>query len=416
MKGVTGRHGRDMTTDRAAARLSSLLTYDDVRAAAKRRLPKSVFEYVDGGAEDELTLARNRAAFEDVEFAPRSGVWVGEPRLSTTVLGRSVSMPVLTAPCGGMRLLHPDGDVAIARAASGAATIQVVTAAAGYTLEEIAEVPGPKVFQAYRFSSEEMLRSLVSRARSAGYFGLMATIDTAVSGIRERDFRNGFSYNMRIDLRNVVSMAPKVINRPGWVMRFLRDGMPFAMPNTAALTKDGTPMQLSSLSRTSSDSHSPTWDDLAWMRREWDGPLIVKGILTVDDARRAKALGADAIVVSNHGGRQLDGAPATMRVLPEIADAVSSDLEVLVDSGVRRGSDVARALASGARAVLVGRPVAFGLAAAGQPGVRHVLEQIRAQLERTMQLLGAADVADLDESWIRRPDPDRVGSVVGATR
>jgi isopentenyl diphosphate isomerase/L-lactate dehydrogenase-like FMN-dependent dehydrogenase len=170
-------------------------------------------------------------------------------------------------------------------------------------------------------------------------------------------------------------------------------------------------MELSSLSRSSADSHSPTWDDLVWMRREWDGPLVVKGILTVDDARRARAIGADAIVVSNHGGRQLDGAPASMRVLPDIADAVGADMEVLVDSGVRRGSDVVRALASGAKAVLLGRPAAFGLAAAGQPGVRHVLQQVRAQLERTMQLVGAADVADLDSSWITAAGRSRAEAV-----
>jgi isopentenyl diphosphate isomerase/L-lactate dehydrogenase-like FMN-dependent dehydrogenase len=396
---------------RRDGRLAGLISYEDVRAAAARRLPRSIFEYVDGGAEDEITLRRNRRAFEDVELLPRSGVWVSEPRLATSVLGLSISMPVLTAPCGGMRLLHPDGDLAVARAASEAGTIHVATAASGYTLEEIADIPGPKVFQAYRFSSERMLRSLVARARSAGYAGLMATIDTGVSGIRERDFRNGFSYNMRIDLKNVVTMAPKVITRPGWVLRFLRDGMPFAMPNTAELTKDGTPMELSSLSRSSADSHSPTWDDLVWMRREWDGPLVVKGILTVDDARRARAIGADAIVVSNHGGRQLDGAPASMRVLPDIADAVGADMEVLVDSGVRRGSDVVRALASGAKAVLLGRPAAFGLAAAGQPGVRHVLQQVRAQLERTMQLVGAADVADLDSSWITADGRSRAEAV-----
>ncbi|MFE4542312.1 alpha-hydroxy acid oxidase [Arthrobacter sp. NPDC056727] len=383
-----------------SSRLTGLLNYEDVRSAAARRVPRSIFEYVDGGAEDEVTLKANREAFAELSFAPRNGVWVGDPQLKTTVLGQNISMPVLTAPCGGMRLLHPDGDLAVARAAAAAGTIHVATSASGFSLEEIADVPGLKVFQAYRFSNEKAMKSLVERARTAGYFGLMATIDTPVAGIRERDFRNGFSYDMRINLRNIVRMAPKVINRPGWVLRFMRDGMPFALPNTADITPDGKPMELSSLSRTGKESHSPSWDDIVWMRRYWDGPLIIKGVLTVADAHRAKALGADAIVVSNHGGRQLDGAPATIRALAAIVEAVGDGAEVLLDSGVRRGSDVVKALATGARAVLVGRAAAYGLAAGGQPGVEHVLAQLNNQLTRTMQLLGAGSVEELDETWL----------------
>ncbi|WP_157970597.1 alpha-hydroxy acid oxidase [Nakamurella deserti] len=388
------------TTALTRHRLAGVLNYEDARAAARRALPKSIFQYVDGGSEDELTLGWNRQAFTDLSFAPRGAVWVPDPKLATTVLGVPVSMPILTAPCGGMRLIHPDGDLGIARAAHLAETVHVSTSASGFSLEQIAEVPGPKFFQAYRFSNQEAMKSLVRRADAAGYAGLVATIDTSVGGNRERDFRNGFSYNMRINLRNVVKMTPRVIGHPGWVYRFTRDGMPFQLPNTADITPDGRPMELSALTRTGAESHSPDWDDIAWMRAHWDGPLVVKGVLTVADARRARALGADGIIVSNHGGRQLDGAPATLRALPRIVDAVGDHVEIVLDSGIRRGADVVKALALGARAVLVGRYPAFGLAVGGTAGVSHVLERMRIELIRTLQLLGCDDIHTLDASWV----------------
>lgn len=385
----------------ASHRLDSVLNYEDARKVARRTLPKSIFEYVDGGAEDELTLNWNREAFRDLSFIPRGGVWVPQPEISTTVLGVPLSMPIMTAPCGGMRLIHPDGDMGIAGAAAEAGTLHAATSASGFSLEEIASVPGPQFLQVYRFSNEDAMKSLVLRAGKAGYEGIIATIDTGVGGNREKDFRNGFSYNMRINLKNVVRMAPRVIGRPGWVQRFVRDGMPFELPNTADITPDGKPMELSALSRTGGQSHSPDWEDIRWMRANWDGPLVVKGILTVEDALRAKELGADGIIVSNHGGRQLDGAPATISVLPQIADAVGNDIEILLDGGVRRGSDVVKALALGARAVLIGRYPAYGLALGGQAGVEHVLERMRGELFRCMQLLGAENVKALHPGWVR---------------
>ncbi|MCZ4080467.1 alpha-hydroxy acid oxidase [Rhodococcus sp. H36-A4] len=390
-------------------RLSGVLNYDDTRAAARRTLPRSIFEYVDAGSEDELTLGWNRDAYRDLAFAPRGATWVPEPELGRTILGVPSSMPILTAPCGGMRLLHPEGDLAITRAAAAAGIIPVVTSASGYSLEQIADEPGTKFFQAYRFSDENAMKTLVGRANKAGYHALVATIDTAVGGNRERDFRNGFSYNMRIDLANITRMAPKVMTRPGWVYRFMRDGMPFELPNTADITPDRQPMELSALTRSGKSSHSPDWDDIAWMRANWDGPLVVKGVLTVADARRAQSLGADGIIVSNHGGRQLDGAPASLRALGPIVDVVGDTMEVLVDGGIRRGADIAKALSVGARAVLVGRYTAFGLAAAGEAGVAHVLEHLRSQLFRTMQLMGCADIEDLDGSWVQQATTSSLG-------
>ncbi|MGY3567716.1 alpha-hydroxy acid oxidase [Sinomonas sp. RB5] len=394
----------------AAQRLAAILNYEDARQAARRRLPRAVFDYVDGGAEDEVTLKRNTQGFRDLAFEPRGAVWVSEPELSTRVLGLDLSMPVLTAPCGGMRLVHPEGDLGIAAAASGAGIAHVATSASGFSLEEIAQTPGPQWFQAYRFSNQEAMKTLVRRAKAAGFEGLVATIDTSVSGNREKDFRNGFSYNMRINLANAARMAPQMSTRPGWVFRYVRDGMPFQLPNTADLTVDGKPMELTEMIRTGRDSHSPSWEDIAWMRANWDGPLVVKGILGVADALRAMESGADGIIVSNHGGRQLDGAPASIAVLPRIAEAVGSQMEVILDSGVRRGSDVLKAVALGAKAVLVGRLPAWGLATAGQAGVAHSLEILRAEMVRTMRLLGCSSVHQLDPSWLVE-----VGDVAAAT-
>lgn len=388
----------------ARGRLAKVLNFADARAFAERRLPRSVFDYVDGGADDEVTLRANTEKFRDISFAPRSGVWVAQPDLSTTVLGQPVSFPVLTAPCGGMRLVHPRGDLGIAAAASAAGTIHVATSASGFTLEEIAETPGNQWFQAYRFSDVAAMHALVKRAEVAGYSALVATIDTSVSGNREKDFRNGFSFNMQIDLANIVRMAPKMINRPGWVARFVGDGMPFGLPNTADLTADGKGMDLTEMLKVGADSHSPTWEDIAWMRANWSGPLVVKGILTVEDAKKAASLGADGIVVSNHGGRQLDGAPATIAVLPAIVDAVGGRVEVILDSGIRRGSDVVKALSLGAKAVLAGRYPAYGLATAGDAGVTHVLELLRSEMTRTMRLVGSQRVGDLDPSWVSNPE------------
>ena len=389
-----------LSTTIVSRRLAGIRNFEDARSAAKRQLPKAIFDYVDGGAEDEVTLGWNTQGFRDLSFEPRGGVWVPAPDLRTKVLGLDLSMPVLTAPCGGMRLVHPDGDVGIAAAASTAGIAHVATSASGYSLEEIAETPGPQWFQAYRFSNLEAMKTLIRRAKAAGYEGLVATIDTSVAGNREKDFRNGFSYNMRINLANVVKMAPRMATRPGWVYRFMRDGMPFQLPNTADLTVDGKPMELTEMTRVGKDSHSPSWEDIAWMRANWEGPLIVKGILNVADAERARQLGVDGIIVSNHGGRQLDGAPSTISVLPRIAEAVGGDVVVLLDSGIRRGSDVVKALALGAKAVLVGRHPAWGLAVAGEAGVNHTLEILRSEMIRTMRLLGCPSVDELDPTWV----------------
>ncbi|MCQ0018055.1 alpha-hydroxy acid oxidase [Actinomadura madurae] len=382
-------------------RLSGVLNHEDARRSARRVLPRLLFDYIDGGADDEVTLRRNSEAFDDLWLRPRMGEWTPRPVLATEVLGTELSMPVLTAPCGGMRLVHPAGDLAVARGAERAGVESVVPSGGGYSLDQVASASGPRWFQLYKFSDPVLMEAIVERARRSGYRVLVATIDTAIAGNRERDFRNGFSYNLRINAKSAFHLGPQMARRPGWVHRFWRDGMPFELPNTAGSGSDGRAMPITEMGRTGAESFSPTWRDVARLREVWDGPLAVKGVLTGDDARRAVDLGADAVVVSNHGGRQLDGVPAAIDALPEVVDAVGGSAEVLLDGGVRRGGDVVRAVALGARAVLVGRLVVWGLAAGGEPGVVHVLEMLRSQMIRTMCLMGCASVAELDAGWLR---------------
>jgi L-lactate dehydrogenase (cytochrome) len=384
------------------ARLARVLNYDDARRLAKWTLPRGVFDYVDGGTEDEITKRRNTAAFGELSFRPRMGIWVDEPETSTTLFGQEISFPVLTAPCGGMKLIHPEADVGVARAAASAGTMHVASSMSGFSLEEIAQgSPGQHWFQLYRFRGREGMENLVTRAKAAGYKAIVATLDTQVVSKRERDWRNGFSYSMRPSVANVLKLGPQLAPRPFWIARYVRDGMPFQVANTAAMAQDGVPMLLSELGRGATSS--PTWAEVAWVRANFDGPVLVKGVLTADDCRRALDLGCDGVIVSNHGGRQLDGAPATIQVLPEIAAAVGDRMEILLDGGVRRGSDVLKALALGAKAVLIGRPYVWGLALGGQDGVAHMLELLRAEMKRSMQLLGCPSVHDLDHSWVGAP-------------
>jgi isopentenyl diphosphate isomerase/L-lactate dehydrogenase-like FMN-dependent dehydrogenase len=296
-----------------------------------------------------------------------------------------------------MRLVHPEGDCGVARGAAAAGTVAVVASFGGYTAEQVmASADGPKWLQLYNFSDRRILDELVARAAAVNYEALVCTIDTAVLGNRERDFRNGFTYDMRINVRNAIRMGPQVITRPQWAWRFWRDGMPFDFPNAIVPDGQDAPPSMSELSKSAGVSVSPTWEDIRRIRQNWDKPLIVKGVLTGHDAKVAAEIGANGVIVSNHGGRQLDGAPASLSVLGEVVEAVGDRVEVLLDGGVRRGSDVAKALALGARAVLVGRPAVWGLAVGGSNGVTAVLEMLRAELTRTMQLMGRSSVRDLD--------------------
>jgi L-lactate dehydrogenase (cytochrome) len=387
------------TTSVLRTKLDRISSYEDAREKARFALPRAVFDYIDGGAEREYTMRRNVEAFEELVWRPRQAVYHPKIETATEVLGTKLAMPVMTAPCGGMRLVHPEGDIGLVKAAADFGICHIASSVSGFPLEEIAAShPGPKWFQLYRLGSRPLMESLVHRAQAAGYGAMVVTVDSVMVGYREKDFKNGFSYDMRVDLKNIARMAPKVINRPRWLYGYWRDGMPFEISNTRPV-EGGEALPISAMGRADL-SHSPTWEDIAWIRANWVGPMVVKGVMGAEDARRAVDAGADGIVVSNHGGRQLEGAPATIDVLPEIVAEVGGETTILLDSGIRRGNDVARALALGADAVLLGRPSIYGLALGGAAGVTRMLDLLQRDLVRTLRLLGVGSIHDLDASFI----------------
>jgi L-lactate dehydrogenase (cytochrome) len=374
-----------------------------LRRLAQRRLPAAVFDYVDGGAEDEVTLRENCRSFDALTFRPRNAIAVPNCDLRVKVLGAELSFPALVAPVGYSRLIHPDGELAAARGAGAAGTAYVLSTISGHKLEDVRKSSsGPVWYQLYLVGGREAAEAGLERARLAGFSALAVTIDTGTAGMRERDVRNGTAELMSGKLLSMIPFLPQFLSRPGWLTSFLLDGGIHKLPNVV-LPGSG-PMALIDVAAALATS-VVTWKDFQWLREVWPGPIVVKGVLTGDDARRAIDVGAAGIIVSNHGGRQLDGVSATLRALPEIVKAVNGRVEVLMDGGVRRGSDIVKAICLGARAVLVGRAYAYGLAAAGEAGVSRALAILRADLERTMKLLGCSSIADLDGSYVNVP-PD----------
>ena len=368
---------------------------------ARRRLPKPVFDYLDGGADGEVTLRENCRVFDDVTFRPRHAVAVSECDVRTRVLGFDVSFPALLAPVGYSRLMHPDGEAGAARAAGAAGTAYMLSTISGHRVEDVkAASSGPVCFQLYVLGGRDASEAVIERARVAGCAALVVTIDTPVAGLRERDYRNGMKELMSGSLWEKMPFLPHVLARPAWIARFWRDGGLSKLPNV--IIPGQGPMDLVDVSAALARA-AVTWNDLGWIRRLWPGPLVIKGVLTGDDARRAADEGATAVVVSNHGGRQLDGVPASLRALPEVVAAVHGQIEVFMDGGIRRGTDIVKALCLGARAVLCGRAYAYGLAAAGEAGVARALEILRADVERTLKLLGCPSVAALDRSYVDVP-------------
>ena len=373
----------------------------DLRPLARRRLPKAVFDYLDGGAEGEVTLRENCRVFDDVTFRPRHAVAVPDCDLRTRVLGFDVSFPALLAPVGYSRLMHPDGEAGAARAAGAAGTAYILSTLSGHRLEDVkAASSGPVCYQLYLMGGREASEAVIERARVAGCAALVVTIDTAVAGMRERDFRNGMKELMGDSVLAKIPFLPQVLSRPAWLAGFLLDGGLSKLSNVVIPGKG--PMELIDVSAALAAA-AVTWNDLRWIRNLWPGLIVIKGVLTADDARRAIDEGAAAIVVSNHGGRQLDGVPASLRVLPEIVAAVNGRVEVLMDGGIRRGADIVKAICLGACAVLCGRAYAYGLAAAGQAGVARAIQILRTDVERTLKLLGCPAVAMLDRSYVDVP-------------
>jgi L-lactate dehydrogenase (cytochrome) len=384
-----------------AVRSPHVVNIHDFRRLAKRRLPPVVFEYVDGGAEDEVTLRENSRAFADVTFRPRQCVPVPACDLRTTVLGTTFELPFLLAPIGSCRMLYPRAEALAAREANLAGTGYVLSSFSGTLLEEVrADAPGTLWYQLYTTGGRAVVETTLARARAAGFTVLVVTIDTPVAGMRERDFRNGARPLLGGDLRGSLPHLWQFVTHPGWVAGFLRDGAVRVFPNIEIPGVGPVPNR--DVGRLLEET-LVTWNDLGWMREAWQGPVLVKGVHTGDDARCAVDAGADGVIVSNHGGRQLDGVPASLRALPEVLAAVGGQVEVLMDGGVRRGADIVKALAIGARAVLVGRAYAWAVAAAGGPGVARAIEILRADVVRTMKLLGCDAVAKLDRSYIDVP-------------
>jgi len=373
----------------------------DLRRLARRRLPRLAFDYIDGGADDEITLRENIRAFESVTFRPRSAVATTTAGLRTTVLGTTIDVPFLLAPVGSSRLFYPRGEEVAAKAAGAAGTVYILSTLSGCRLEDVrAATSGPVWYQVYLVGGRDISTAAIARAQAAGFSALVVTIDTAVAGQRERDVRNGVRELVSGSLWEKLPFIPQVLARPRWLAGFLADGGLMHFPNV--MLPEG-PMGYADVAAALAQS-VVTWSDLRWIRDLWKGPIVVKGVHTSEDARRAIAAGADALVVSNHGGRQLDGVPGTLRVLPEVLEAVNGRVEVLVDGGIRRGGDVAKALSLGARAVLVGRAYAYGLAAAGGDGVARAIEILRTELIRTLKLLGCESTAALDRSYINVPN------------
>ena len=386
--------------------VSRAQSIEDLRRAARRRLPRAIFDFFDGGAEDELTLADNRAAYARLRLAPRALVNVAQVSTQAQVVGGPSALPLAVGPTGAVGYGRPGGDIAIARAAAAAGVPYTLSTSATASIEQIAAAaPGRLWFQAYILRNRELLDALIARALAAGYEALMITVDLPVGGKRERDARNDLSFPFRYTARNLADFA----SRPAWAWAVLRHGLP-VMENLKGL--EAPAASATRLASSVGRSYDPSfdWARLQAIRDAWPRKLIVKGILRPDDAGRLAAMGCDAIVVSNHGGRQLDGAAATLDALPGIVRAVGERVPVLVDGGVRRGADLLKARALGAQAVLVGRATLWGAVADGQPGAGRALEILRDELQRTMQLCGVCDVAGIDADLLFRPGPAAQGA------
>lgn len=371
-------------------KLERAVNIDDLRRIAARRLPPPVMDMLAGGAGDELTLDRNTSAFADITFRPRPFIDVSTRDTSTDVFGTRIDIPVMLAPTGAGRVAHPQAELAVARGAADAGTIYMQSTVTSYTLEDVAEASArPLWFQLYLPPERSELKTVLDRVQRAGYSALSVTIDTPAFGNRERDAHNRVTIPARITPKLVVQGA----TRPAWSMEFLRG-------NLALRGKIGT-NKVRQLSPTATQSQilatqwPVTWDDLKLVRDLWPGPLMVKGLMRADECRQLVDVGVDGVVVSNHGGRQLDGLPATVEVLPSIVQAADGRLDVYLDGGVRRGVDVVKAIALGAKAVFVGRPYLYGLAAGGQEGVAHALEIFRREIDLAMALLGCRTVAEI---------------------
>jgi L-lactate dehydrogenase (cytochrome) len=366
----------------------------DLRIVAKRRAYKMVFDYIDGGADDEKTLHHNSAAFDDYTLAYKVLTGVDKIDTSTTLLGTQIDVPFFCSPSAGNRLFHTEGERAVAKAANTVGTIYSLSTLSSVSIEDIAALTdGPKWFQLYVWKDRELVKEMITRAKAAGYKALILTVDLPVHGNRERDPKNGFTIPPTVGPRQIW----EALKSPAWIWDYLTNN-PIKYAN---ITADLGAISLAEF--IGRQLHAGfTWDDAEWLLGEWNGPAVIKGVVRADDARRAANIGFNAITVSNHGGRQLDHSPAPIEMLEEIVQSVGNDAEVILDGGVRRGTDILKALALGAKAVSFARPYLFGLAAGGEQGASKALDILKTSLERDMALLGARTIDEIDRSFIRK--------------
>ena len=388
------REGRKVASPR-------VVNIGDLRRLAQQRLPRVLFDYLDGAADAEVTLRENTRAFEEVTFRPRNALYIPERDTRASVLGSELSMPMLLAPCGFSHMFYPHAEPTAARAAGKAGIGYVLTTMSGHRLEDVAQATtGPLWYQLYLAGGHEAGKGAIERAQKASFSVLVITIDTGTFGMRERDVRNGAGTLLGANLFAKIPFLPQVLAHPGWLVGFLGAGGVRRLHNIVVPGRGTLPL---SEAQSSLAKSVVTWDDLKWIRKEWPGPIVVKGVMIAEDAKRAVEEGAEGVIVSNHGGRQLDGVAPALRALPEIVAAVGGRTEVLVDGGIRRGSDIAKAICLGARAVLIGRAYMYGLGAAGEAGVARAIAILRADLERTMALLGCKSIAELNRSYVDVP-------------
>jgi L-lactate dehydrogenase (cytochrome) len=377
--------------------INDCYNFEDFRKLAKKKLPSPIFNYIDGGADDEITLKRNSEAFEDCDLVPNILNNVGEPDLSTTIFGKKIDMPIFLSPTAMQRLYHHDGDKASARAAEKFGTFYSMSSMANTTMEEISNVSsGPKLFQLYVHKDKSITDDLIERSKRSGFDAMCLTVDTLVAGNRERDHRTGFTTPPKLTFQSLFSFAI----HPQWVFNYLTHPK-FELSNVSKKTDKGTNIAKSVIDYVN-EQYDPTmnWKDAEYIVKKWDGPFALKGVMSVEDAKRAIDIGCTAIMISNHGGRQLDGSRSPFDQLKAISDAVGDKLEIILDGGVRRGTHVIKALSAGATACSFGKAFLFSLGAGGQQGVERLLENMQKEIRRNMILMGCKRVKDLDASKI----------------
>ena len=380
-------------------RLTDCNNNDDLRRLAKRKLPWPIFNYIDGGADDEVTLRRNTDAFNDYELLPSQLSDVSNIDMRTTVLGQDIDWPVILSPTGASRLFHHESEPAVVRAAHNSGTIYSLSTLGTTTIEDVAAASnGPKMYQIYIFKDRAITRDFVQRCKEQKYDALCLTVDTPVAGNRERDLVTGFGVPPKFGVKSLLSYAWHL---PWSIRAILKPG--FDMVNVTSSPGVGKEISKGVMEYVNSQfDRSINWQDVEWLASHWDGPLVIKGIQTVADARKAADAGATAVMISNHGGRQLEGAPAPVDCIAPIADALRDRLEIICDGGVRRGTHVLKALALGANACSIGRGYLYGLAAGGQEGVEHALGLLKSEVERSMALVGCDAIHKFGEQYIQK--------------